>query len=138
PVCVAGQPGPGRERRGLLLPCLQLAPQVLEHLLRVPGPDLPRVDETAVAVVDADEESAQPHPGTLGIGEAADHDLLLEVALDLQPAACPPGGIGHVPALGDDPFHSHAARVLEDLLALADDVVAVSDLAAAHAGDELL
>jgi len=38
-----------------------------------------------VALVDADVERAEPPPAALGIGVAADHELLAALALDLDP-----------------------------------------------------
>jgi hypothetical protein len=49
-----------------------------------PVPILSREDET-VAVVVADEPRAETRARALRIGEAADHDLLRELALHLQP-----------------------------------------------------
>ena len=124
---LARQAGRHREGRGLLLPRLQLAPQVAQELVAEAGADLARVDEPSLPVVDADQQGPQPDPCPLGVGEPADDDLLLEVALDLEPAPGAAGGVGQIAALGDDPLHPHATRVGEDCLALADDVVAVAE-----------
>jgi hypothetical protein len=50
------------------------------------GPDLAGVDQLVAAVV-AEQQSAEAVPGPLRVGVAADHQLLLVDAFELQPVA---------------------------------------------------
>src|SRR5919204_5751996 len=77
---------PDRERRLVLLQRGQPPPEALEQLVVEAGPDLAGVDQLVAAVV-AEQQSAEAVPGPLRVGVAADHQLLLVDALELQPVA---------------------------------------------------
>jgi hypothetical protein len=66
------------------------------------GADLAHVDETVPGLVNAEEECAETGSRSLRLGEAADHDLLLLDALDLQPASTSPSLVVAVAPLGHD------------------------------------
>src|SRR6185369_6099828 len=80
------------------------------------------------------QSPALVHPGqqgpdadarALGVGVAADHDLLLADAFDLAPVRRPGALIGRIAPLRDDPLEAQPARPREELGALADHVIAV-------------
>src|SRR5207249_1615999 len=70
-----GKPS-GREGRTVALQGTEPSGQAIERPVVEPGPHLPGVDEIVAAVV-ADQEGAEAPPRSLGIGKAADHELLL-------------------------------------------------------------
>ena len=80
-------------------------------------PDLARVVQ-AVRVVDADEQRAELDPRALGRREAADHELLAVLALELQPVARARRGIRCLGTLGDDALPALFAGLREHLDAL--------------------
>src|SRR5262245_63489514 len=69
-----------------------------------------------VAIVVADEEGAEPDAAALRIGEAADDEILLDLALHFQPVRRPPLLVARIAALGDDAFPAFGARALPGLL----------------------
>jgi hypothetical protein len=99
---------PDRERRLVLLQRGQPPPEALEQLVVETGPDLAGVDQV-VALPVAEQQSAEAVPGPLRVGVAADHQLLLVGALELQPVARPPGRVGRVGPLGDHALPALAA-----------------------------
>src|SRR5256885_1102341 len=78
---------PLRERRSGRLRGGQAAPQALQALRGEAGADLAREGEPPLALVDADEQRAQAHARALRVREAADHELLPQEALHLEPGA---------------------------------------------------
>src|SRR5688500_4748252 len=72
------------ERRPVGFQRSQPGREVLELLHREAGSDLSGVEELAVRV-GADQERAEPRPASLRIRVAADHELLLIQALELEP-----------------------------------------------------
>ena len=91
--------------------------ELAERLVVEAGADLPGVAERAVLVV-ADEQGAELGARALRRREAADHELLLGVALQLQPVARAPAGVGAVGALGDHALEALPARLAVELLAV--------------------
>ena len=108
---------------------LEPGSQGTDRGLREARADLSGVDERALAVVDTQEERAQAGTRPLGLGEAADDELLLVGALDLEPAAAPGRLVRLVPPLRDDALEAEATGLAEEALALAHHVTAVADRA---------
>src|SRR5262249_13238868 len=81
-------------------------------------------------------QSADSGAAALGLGEAADHELLLPAALDLQPRPSAPVRVGRVAPLRDDALERVPARLVEELGAVADDVIAVRERRTAARADE--
>ena len=88
----------------------QVMAQARQRLMVEPGADLARVAQTVVLVV-TDEECTEVRPRTLRRREAADHQLLLVAALELQPVARALAGVGARRPLGDDPLQTPPAGV---------------------------
>ena len=102
-----------------------LAPQRLEprgevaqRRAREPGADLARVAQPPVLVV-AEQQRAEVGAAALRRRVAADHELLLGRALELEPVARAAVDVRRVGALGDQPLPALAARLAEQLLAVA-------------------
>jgi len=74
------------------------------------GTNLAGVVQLAVAAVVAEQQRAEPDPGPLRVGVAADGELLAVQALELQPVPGAAGPVGRVGALGDEPLPAQAAR----------------------------
>src|SRR5262249_10795336 len=72
------------ERGGVLFEPVELLAQRHERLRVEAGTDLARVAQIATFVV-AHEQRAEPDATALRLGEAADDELLLGFALELQP-----------------------------------------------------
>src|SRR5262247_3611516 len=87
------------------------------------------VDQLA-ALVEAQMERAEVSARALGYGVAADDELLLELALDLEPLPRAPGDVEAVALLGDHALEPLLAGGVEEFGAVALDVIAVSDDAA--------
>ena len=85
-------------------------PQGHERVRVVPGADLARVPQLAAFVV-AEEERAEPDPAALRLGEPADHQLLLGLALELEPVGTAPADVRRRRALGDQALPTVRARV---------------------------
>ena len=75
------------------------------------GADLARVAQGSGLVV-ADQQRADPDARAARLGEAADDDLLLEHALELEPVARAAAAVGRVRALGDQTLPAGPARAL--------------------------
>src|SRR5205823_705558 len=92
--------------------------------------------EVAVLVV-AEQQGSEMGARALRVGVAADDELLIQDALELEPRLRAAAGlVGSVRSLGDEPFPSLPARLLVGLLALPDDVVGGPDgSTAGTAGD---
>ena len=75
--------------------------------------DLGHVDEPP-AVVDPDVKGAEAGPSALGIGVAADHELLATLALDLEPRARASRYVGARRPLGQDAFEPGLRGGLEE------------------------
>ena len=120
---------PGRaahlEGRRLAAEGLELLQRRRERLLVEAGADLGHVDE-APALVEADVERAEVRARSLGIGVAADDELLASLALDLDPLARAATDVGRGGALGDDALEPRLRRGVVEGAALARDVVAVA------------
>src|SRR5262245_10075706 len=101
------------ERRVVAAPVTQLLAQGTQQRAVEAGADLAGVAQLAVVVV-AHEQRAELDPGALGLGEAADHQLLAVRALELQPVARAPAAVGALGPLGDQPFPPLAARLDEE------------------------
>src|SRR2546429_4943413 len=78
------QPGPSREGRPGDLDRVEPRAQLQQQLRVESGANLPREYEIVVLEI-SDEQRAEADPLALGIGEAADHELLRRLALHLQP-----------------------------------------------------
>src|SRR5262249_22158866 len=123
PPCTGWTPGEGRVCD--LEPGQPLAER--DRLARAEaGADLADVQELAVRVVHAEEQCADPGAPSFGIGKAADDELLLLDTLRFQPAAPAAGFVGGVAAFRHHALEGHAAGVAQESLAVACDVVAVS------------
>ena len=105
---------------------VETAAQVRRSPAGEAGADLADVDQLAVGIVHAEEQRADAAAPALRVGEAADDELLLLDALGLLPAAPATGHVGRVAPLRDDALERHAARVTEERLAVARDVIAVA------------
>ncbi|GAO05602.1 hypothetical protein PSR1_04516 [Anaeromyxobacter sp. PSR-1] len=103
-----------RERRVGALQAIQARAQRARRRLREAGADLPGEAQRA-ALVEAHQQRPDPLAAALGVGEAADHQLLAGEALRLGPGGVPPGPVGRVGALRDDPLQAEAARLPEHL-----------------------
>jgi hypothetical protein len=87
--------GPGQvpavERRLVLPELFQLGQQAAQGLGVETGADLARVGQLAVGVVVTEQQGAERDPGPLRVGVPADDELLVGVALELQPVPAPAG-----------------------------------------------
>ena len=92
-------------------------PSVAQRVVVEAGADLAGVAQPAVLVV-ADQQRAEVRARALRRRVAADHQLLLGVALELAPVARAGGAVGAVGALGDDALEALAAGLAEELLAV--------------------
>ena len=75
------------ERRRLPLERLQLAEEPIDLAVAEPGADIPGIDEVAALVGREHERAERALAPALPARVAGDHELLLAVALDLQPIA---------------------------------------------------
>src|SRR5207249_723491 len=82
-------------------------------------------------------KGAAVRAGALGIGVAADHELLPALALDLEPVARAPAPIRPVGLLGDDALEVSGVAGVEELLAALLDVSAVPEDAGAARDQQL-
>src|SRR4029077_19821446 len=78
----------------------------------------------ALALVETDVERAEAGARALGIGVAADHELLAPLALDLEPVGRSPRLIRARKLLGHDALEAQLRRRLEERRALLQDEVA--------------
>ena len=113
------------ERRAVLLQRAQPVPQAAQGLGIEPRADLPGVDQLAVRVVVAEQQRAESDPGTLRVGEAADHEFLAAFALELQPVLVAPAHVRRAGQLGDQPFPAVVAGLRVEGLAVAYAVLGV-------------
>src|SRR5262249_38088559 len=97
---------------------------------RETGPYLARVDESAVSLMNAEQQGAELAAHAFRIGEAADHEFLPARALDLQPRLAASGRIRCLLPLRDDAFERHPARPFVDLLARGIEVFRIAEPAA--------
>src|ERR1041384_8338837 len=103
----------------VLLQLFQSLAQVPQHLPCETGADFSGVDQTpAVWLVMSHEQRTEPDARPLGVGEAADDELLPPGTLDLQPRMAPPANVWRIQFLGDDPFLLMPAGVFEKGYAL--------------------
>ena len=101
---------------------LQPGAEIGEDAPVEPGADPARVAQTAFVEV-ADEERAEAGPAALRIGPAADHQLLLVDALELQPVRrATPHPVRRVGPLRDQALPAAGARLPQVLLTVADAV----------------
>ena len=118
PVCAARDRSRVDERRlGRLeraYPCTEVA----QRRRAVAGADLPGVTEPAVLVV-ADEQRTEVSAAARGLGEAADDELLLPGALQLQPILRATLAIRRIRTLGDEPLPAGPASLGEPSLGVA-------------------
>ena len=114
PRPAAGRDRVDRERRRLRLERDQARVQVARGA-RVPaGADVAGVGQHAL-LVRAEEQAADLAARAVAVGEAADHELLAQRALQLEPGLAALRHVGRVGALDDDALELHAARRLEHL-----------------------
>src|SRR5258708_59726 len=86
---------------------------------------------TQFAILPSPYQQRCKGPTAVRFRPAADHELLLGEALDLEPVArALPRAIGRVGPLGDDALHPPMARALERLVPLASRVFADADRSA--------
>ncbi len=107
------EPGPDRGEAGLV--------EAGAHLR-----DVDEARRVRRPVVEAEVQRPEVPARALGIGVAADHELLPLLALDLDPVAGAPAGIGALRLLGHDPFEPLGGGRLEERDTLPGDVVAVA------------
>src|SRR5262249_25571935 len=120
------------ERRGRALERPKLRADRLERSLVEPGAHLGDVDQLA-PVVEAQMQGAEVRPRALRHRVAADHELLAELALDLQPVARALGGIRTVTLLRDHALETLLAGGGEKVCTVLEHVVAeVDDAARRH------
>src|SRR5206468_3128380 len=103
PVVAAPAGRAARERRGRPLERTKLLADRLECPLVEPRADLGDVDQLAL-VVETQVQRAEMRPRALWHRVAADHELLPELTLDLQPVPRAFRGIGAVALLRDHAF----------------------------------
>src|SRR5207237_9091155 len=101
PVVVAAGGGAARERRGRARERAELLADGLERAVVEARADLRDVHELAL-VVEAQMERAEVSARALRQRVAADHELLPELTLDLEPVSRTLRGIRTVALLGDD------------------------------------
>ena len=89
----------------------------MECCFGVAGPDLPGVAESAFLVV-TDEKGAEIGPAAGGIGVAADDELLLPDAFQLQPILRASSDVRHVGALCDETLPAGSASLGEPPLSV--------------------
>ncbi len=94
--------------------------------MRKAGADLAGEDQ-ALAVVVADEQRTYARARPFGIGEAADDELLSLHTLGLHPAAVTSGAVWLIAAFRNDPFEAAAARLREERVTVALDVLGKAD-----------
>src|SRR3954451_6239409 len=113
----------------------RLEPRAQRHERRRVDPraHLARVAQRARLVV-ADQQRAEAEAGALRFGEAADDDLLLQDALELEPVARAPAAVGRVRALGDQALPSRRAGALVGVAARAWDRGADPERGPGHHG----
>ncbi len=128
---VAGFGGRLVERVGSGAEFFELGADDGVSLLGEAGAGASGVDEVAGAVVVAEEERADAVDSGVafgGEGEAADDELLLVDAFELDPAGGAAGDVTGVGAFGDDAFGVHLAGLAEDDFAVAFEVFAEADV----------
>src|SRR2546429_542467 len=118
-----------RERRGRPLERTELLADRLECPLVEPRADLGDVDQLAL-VVETQVQRAEMRPRALWHRVAADHELLPELTLDLQPVPRAFRGIGAVALLRDHAFQPLLAGGGEKVRAVLQHVVTEVDDAA--------
>src|SRR5262245_32752405 len=114
------------KRRGRALERPKLRADRLERSLVEPGAHLGDVDQLA-PVVEAQMQGSEVRPRALRHGVAADHELLAELALDLQPVARSLGGIRAVALLRDHTLEALLTGGGEKVRAVLEHVVAEVD-----------
>src|SRR5215211_6847378 len=117
PVGVARDRMDVGERAVLALELAQPSAEAVERRAVEAGADLARVAQRAVLVV-PDQQRAEVGAGALRRREAADHELLLGVALQLQPIARAARAVGAVGTLGDEVLEPVPAGLAEEPLAV--------------------
>ncbi len=122
------------EGRSIGLDLLQPPPQLAE-VTGVPPrarADLAGPAKGAVFEV-PNQQRADPRARSLGIREAADHELLPAHALGLLPVQVAAAAVRRAQTLGHDPFQTQRAGVLKERAAAAHDVVRIPEQAAGGA-----
>ena len=134
PFGVARAPSPpsGR-RRTAPWGCerLEPPPQVARHLVGIAGSGAPGILQLPVLIIAEDERADRLVVDGRG-REAADHEFLVVLALDLQPVADAARSIWRIGALGDDSFQRHLARMPEQDRAGLFEMLAETDHAVAR------
>src|SRR5262245_41861532 len=102
----------GLERRGLADQRGEAAGEVVQRRAREARPDLARVAQL-VALEVTDEQGAEIGAGALRRGEAADDQLLLGGALELEPVTRAGRHVRRAEALGDQTLPAGATGVRE-------------------------
>src|SRR4029450_4512405 len=128
-VAAAGRNRARLEGRGLASQGLQPRHDGAQRGLVEAGSDLRDVDEArrrGRALVEAQVQRAELTARTLRIRVAADHELLMQLALDLHPIAGAAARVRALRLLGDDALEALLERGVEEREALAHDVVAVA------------
>src|SRR5262250_3877749 len=128
-MAAAGRDRAGLEWRRGAHERLESLPDRLERGLVETGSDLRHVDETGHgfrAVVEPQVQRAEVAARALRIGVAADHELLSQVALDLDPVAAARAGVEAARALGHDALEALLRGGLVEGLARAHHVVAIA------------
>src|SRR5262245_24701431 len=115
PMSAAGNRTHIGERRIADLELAQPDAQFGEPLGAVAGPDLPRISEPVRLVVPA-RQGAEVGSAAGRLVVPADHELLPEDALELQPVLGATARIGRIGTLGDQPFPARAASLRESTL----------------------
>src|SRR4051795_11319230 len=104
------------ERRTVHFTVGELRTECPQHRVAEPGADLARVDEDAAVVV-AEQQRTEPGAAALRLGPAADDELLVPDALELEPVLRPTTGVRRRRAFGDDALVAARAGGTEHLLA---------------------
>src|SRR5580765_4426319 len=132
PVMAAPGGRAAHEGRRRSLELTQFPADVLERAHVEPRADLGDIDELA-PVVETQVQRAEVSSRALRRRVAADHELLPELTLDLQPVPRPLRGVQAVALLGHDAFQPLLARRREKIRAVLEHVIAeVDDAARRH------
>src|SRR5690606_10362884 len=104
--------------------------QRAQTLGRKPRADVARITELVLVVIGAEQQGAETDPGIARIRKAAYYELALLDAFHLQPVRGSAASISRTAALGHDAFESKLTDFLEQLFALAFEMMHVADRAA--------
>src|SRR5690606_41689308 len=115
------------ERRPVDLELAELLIKRAQALRREAGADAADVTKLVAVVVSAEQQRAEADPRVARIREAADDELALLHALDLQPVRRAAAAVRRAAPLRHDALESELADLVEKGLALAFELLHVAD-----------